>query len=78
MRVNDSDEHGNGAGPAGPHRWLQLAEWGPTGSQLVLVQDNDLYYKASGSAQSRVVRLTSSGKPGVVFNGIPDWLYEGE
>ena len=58
--------------------WLQLAEWGPAGSQLVLVLDNDIYYKASGAAQSRVLRLTASGRRGVVFNGIPDWLYEGE
>ncbi|XP_052133194.1 inactive dipeptidyl peptidase 10-like, partial [Frankliniella occidentalis] len=73
LRVNETDEP-NGGG----HRHLQLAEWGPTGSQLILVQDNDIYYKANGSAQSRVVRLTSSGKQGVVFNGIPDWLYEVE
>lgn len=72
LRVNESEE------ATAPHRaWLQLAEWGPTGSQLVMVLDNDIYYKASGAAQARVVRLTASGKQGVVFNGVPDWLYEG-
>ncbi|KAK3914477.1 Inactive dipeptidyl peptidase 10 [Frankliniella fusca] len=73
LHVNETEEPGGDG-----HRHLQLAEWGPTGSQLVLVQDNDIYYKANGSAQSRVLRLTSSGKQGVVFNGIPDWLYEVE
>ncbi|XP_034243089.1 LOW QUALITY PROTEIN: probable dipeptidyl-aminopeptidase B [Thrips palmi] len=75
LRVNESDEPGGGAAGA---KWLQLVDWGPTGSQLVLVQDNDIYYKANGSTQARAVRLTSSGKRGVVFNGIPDWLYEVE
>lgn len=27
--------------------------------------------------QTIVRRLTESGKPGVVYNGIPDWIYEG-
>ncbi|KAJ1527285.1 hypothetical protein ONE63_008805 [Megalurothrips usitatus] len=77
LRANDSADAHGGHGTA-DSLWLQLAEWGPTASQLILVQDNDIYHKASGSAQSRVVRLTSSGKRGLVFNGIPDWLYEVE
>ncbi|XP_064408382.1 inactive dipeptidyl peptidase 10 [Latimeria chalumnae] len=55
---------------------LQYAAWGPQGNQLVFVFENNIYYQheVAGSA----LRLTSSGRDGVVLNGIPDWLYEEE
>ncbi|XP_043939655.1 inactive dipeptidyl peptidase 10-like isoform X2 [Protopterus annectens] len=53
---------------------LQYAAWGPQGSQLVFIFENNLYYQHDVS--SSALRLTSSGKEGVVFNGISDWLYE--
>ncbi|XP_067880661.1 inactive dipeptidyl peptidase 10-like [Heterodontus francisci] len=55
---------------------LQYAAWGVEGSQLIYIFENDLYYQPSvfGSA----LRLTSSGREGVIFNGIADWLYEEE
>ncbi|XP_053312008.1 inactive dipeptidyl peptidase 10-like [Spea bombifrons] len=55
---------------------LQHAAWGPQGSQLVFVYDNDIYYQKS--ALSPALRLTSSGKPGTVLNGITDWTYQDE
>ncbi|XP_069829016.1 inactive dipeptidyl peptidase 10-like [Dendropsophus ebraccatus] len=55
---------------------LQYAEWGPHGSQLVFIYENDIYYQevASGPA----LRLTSSGDPERVLNGISDWTYQEE
>uniref|UniRef100_H3B4G8 Dipeptidyl peptidase like 10 n=1 Tax=Latimeria chalumnae TaxID=7897 RepID=H3B4G8_LATCH len=60
---------------------LQYAAWGPQGNQLLACEflyvfENNIYYQheVAGSA----LRLTSSGRDGVVLNGIPDWLYEEE
>ncbi|KAG5282339.1 hypothetical protein AALO_G00054900 [Alosa alosa] len=55
---------------------LQYAEWGPQGSQLVYVFDNDIYYQPDVS--SRAMRLTSTGREGLVVNGVTDWTYEEE
>lgn len=56
---------------------LQYAGWGKTGNQLAYVFGNDLYLIPS-IGESSPVRLTTTGLPGVVFNGIADWLYEEE
>ncbi|XP_026494453.2 inactive dipeptidyl peptidase 10 isoform X1 [Vanessa tameamea] len=56
---------------------LQYAEWAPTGSGLVFVYDNDIYYKPK-VLKTLVCRITSNGIPGVIFNGVPDFLYESE
>jgi len=39
------------------------------------VYGNNLYYQASPAVLP--VQLTTSGDPLYVFNGVPDWLYEG-
>ena len=39
------------------------------------VLENNLYYQASPS--SDYVKLTTDGDPTNIFNGVPDWLYEG-
>ncbi|XP_043242321.1 dipeptidyl peptidase 4-like isoform X1 [Amphibalanus amphitrite] len=66
------------------HPALSYAAWVPTdnvthgrGNALVMVYKNDIYYKTSAAAET-VDRVTTSGQPGVVFNGVPDWLYEEE
>ncbi|XP_060869072.1 prolyl endopeptidase FAP-like isoform X2 [Metopolophium dirhodum] len=61
----------------GEQIYIQKAQWSPTGSGLVFVHKNDLYYKIHGNRHSRVVRITDTGTP-TVFNGIPDWLYQEE
>ncbi|MBN3321857.1 DPP6 protein, partial [Atractosteus spatula] len=55
---------------------LQYAGWGPHGHQLVFMFENNIYYQAT--MESRAIRLVSSGKEGVIFNGLSDWLYEEE
>uniref|UniRef100_A0A6E8VW19 Venom dipeptidyl peptidase 4 n=1 Tax=Anopheles coluzzii TaxID=1518534 RepID=A0A6E8VW19_ANOCL len=49
----------------------------PTGQSLAYVKDNNVYYRAS--LLDPVERsLTTNGVPGVIYNGIPDWVYEEE
>ncbi|XP_053733147.1 inactive dipeptidyl peptidase 10-like isoform X1 [Synchiropus splendidus] len=55
---------------------LQYAAWGVQGQQLIYIFENNIYYQSD--VKSNSLRLTSSGKEGVVFNGIADWLYEEE
>ncbi|XP_011871066.1 PREDICTED: venom dipeptidyl peptidase 4-like [Vollenhovia emeryi] len=58
--------------------YLSLATWSPIGSNLVYVLDNDIYYMTLTRGGDVVRRLTYSGKPGKIYNGIPDWAYEEE
>lgn len=37
--------------------------------------ENNIYYQPN--ATGHALRVTSSGREGVVFNGLADWLYEG-
>uniref|UniRef100_A0A3B4GG66 Dipeptidyl peptidase like 10 n=1 Tax=Pundamilia nyererei TaxID=303518 RepID=A0A3B4GG66_9CICH len=55
---------------------LQYAAWGVQGQQLIYIFENNIYYQSD--VKSNSLRLTSSGKDGVIFNGIADWLYEEE
>lgn len=41
----------------------------------IYIFENNIYYQSD--VKSNSLRLTSSGKEGVIFNGIADWLYEG-
>jgi hypothetical protein len=59
------------------HTYIQRARWTPTGSGLVFVHGNDLYYKIHGNRHSRIFRITDTGSA-TVFNGVPDWLYQGK
>uniref|UniRef100_A0A8C2EGX4 Uncharacterized protein n=1 Tax=Cyprinus carpio TaxID=7962 RepID=A0A8C2EGX4_CYPCA len=55
---------------------LQYAAWGPQGNQLVYVFENDIYYKPDVFGKS--IRLTATGRNGMVVNGLSDWTYEEE
>ncbi|XP_062338487.1 dipeptidyl aminopeptidase-like protein 6 isoform X3 [Osmerus eperlanus] len=56
--------------------FLQYAGWGPKGQQLSFIFENNIYYRAT--VESRTIRLVSTGKEGLIFNGLADWLYEEE
>lgn len=58
------------------HPYLLLAEWAPRGHGLIMVQDYDVYYRKSPTSHTGY-RITNTAVPGVVSNGVPDWLYEG-
>ncbi|KAM5152547.1 inactive dipeptidyl peptidase 10 [Mantella aurantiaca] len=55
---------------------LQYAAWGVQGQQLIYIFENNIYYQ--GDVKSSSLRLTSSGKEGIIYNGLSDWLYEEE
>ena len=55
---------------------LEFAMWGPVGSSLAFVFGANIYYRETPESQD--VRVTTSGLPGVVFNGVADWVYEEE
>lgn len=54
---------------------LQVCRWaGGTGVYYIYVKRNDLYVYRNGFDQ----RVTTTGVPGVIYNGVPDWVYEEE
>ncbi|CAG7726029.1 unnamed protein product [Allacma fusca] len=56
---------------------LELVEWSPSGCSLVFVHQGDIYFKSEPTSNV-THRLTRSAIPGVISNGVPDWLYEEE
>ncbi|XP_053618067.1 inactive dipeptidyl peptidase 10 isoform X2 [Plodia interpunctella] len=69
------DEVGGGVITEGPH--LLLAAWTPKGHGLITVNNYDIYYRPAPRS-STGYRVTDTGVPGTVHNGVPDWLYEEE
>ncbi|KAL0116963.1 hypothetical protein PUN28_010084 [Cardiocondyla obscurior] len=59
------------------HPYLLLAQWTPRGHGLVMVQDYDIYYR-TGPISNTAYRVTTTAVPGILSNGVPDWLYEEE
>lgn len=56
---------------------MQHAEWLGNSTALIIVTDNDIYLRQS-PADEEDFRLTHTGVPGLIYNGITDWLYQGE
>lgn len=55
---------------------LQYAAWLGNTTSLLIVVDNDIYLRQS-PADEEDVRLTHTGYANLIYNGIPDWLYQG-
>ncbi|KAF6215218.1 hypothetical protein GE061_009970 [Apolygus lucorum] len=56
---------------------LRAARWcGNTNTIIVVAEDNNIYLLPSPTEQSTDIRLTDSGQDGLVYHGIPDWLYQ--
>nr|CAG8529769.1 15075_t:CDS:10 [Entrophospora candida] len=53
---------------------LSIALWSPVGHDILYVRDNDLYLLV-GLTEER--RITFDGS-NIIYNGIPDWVYEEE
>lgn len=62
--------------PIGNNESLQMAIWSPTGSSLAYVFNNNLYFVSSPDSISQ--QITLDGVPGIIYNGVPDWVYEGK
>lgn len=56
---------------------LQNAKWLGNTTALILVVDNDIFVRQSPSDEEDI-RITNTGHPDLIYNGIPDWLYQGE
>lgn len=41
-----------------------------------MVYNYDIYYK-TGPKSAQSYRITKTAVPGIIYNGVPDWLYEG-
>lgn len=56
---------------------ILLAQWAPVGNGIAFVlHDNlDIYYKST--PESTAYRVTNTGLPTVIYNGVPDWVNEG-
>ncbi|XP_075009993.1 dipeptidyl peptidase 4-like [Calonectris borealis] len=54
----------------------QYISWSPVGHKLAYVWKNNVYIKASPTAEP--VQITKNGEENKIFNGIPDWVYEEE
>lgn len=55
---------------------IQVCLWSPTGNSIAFVKNNDVYYINAANGIEK--RLTFDGVPGVIYNGVPDWVYEEE
>lgn len=56
---------------------LQYATWLGNTSSLAIVVDNDMYLRKS-PADEEDIQLTTTGQPDRFYNGVPDWLYQGQ
>ncbi|CAG9791830.1 unnamed protein product [Diatraea saccharalis] len=56
--------------------FLQNFQWGPTGTSLAYVYENNIYYQPNITSEPELI--TDTGEPNVIYNGIPDWVYEEE
>ncbi|XP_014667249.1 PREDICTED: dipeptidyl aminopeptidase-like protein 6 isoform X2 [Priapulus caudatus] len=58
---------------------LQYCGWAPNEDAVAIVHNNDLYYKGDvWEDAGTIVRVTATGKPDIIYNGLPDWVYEEE
>ncbi|XP_055942406.1 inactive dipeptidyl peptidase 10-like [Argiope bruennichi] len=64
--------------PDMPNAVFQYVVWGSKDSQLAYVYRNNIYYLNSYGDGAKPSALTQSGEEGVIFNGLPDWIYEAE
>lgn len=57
--------------------YLHYARFTGVGNALIWVHNYDIYYRQE-VRNTHAYRVSHDAIPGVVYNGIPDWLYEGE
>ncbi|XP_039280705.1 venom dipeptidyl peptidase 4 isoform X2 [Nilaparvata lugens] len=55
---------------------VQIARFVSKSNAVIYVMKNDIYYTESPYSPNTVVRLTFNGVPGIIFNGVCDWVYE--
>ena len=79
---------------APPQLPVEYATWGPRGNSIAYVFGANIYYRSGKKTklvsfankylllretpESLDVMVTQTGRPGVIFNGVADWVYEEE
>lgn len=56
---------------------LQFASWLGNTTSLAIVSENDIFIRQSPASEEDV-RVTNTGKADLIYNGVPDWLYQGK
>uniref|UniRef100_A0A6M2E1X0 Venom dipeptidyl peptidase 4 n=1 Tax=Xenopsylla cheopis TaxID=163159 RepID=A0A6M2E1X0_XENCH len=64
--------------PVAQDMHIQLAKWIPGSNSVVYVRDNNLFLRRQATRSSKEIQLTLDGEPGVIYNGVTDWVYEEE
>lgn len=59
--------------PIGNGEQLNYCVWSPNGVDVAFVWDNNVFVHRSGVE----TKLTEDGVNDVIYNGVPDWVYEG-
>lgn len=57
---------------------IQIAFFAPSGDGLAYIEKNNIFYKNLDDGSELSKPITGDGIEGVVYNGIPDWVYEEE
>ncbi|XP_031344560.1 venom dipeptidyl peptidase 4-like isoform X1 [Photinus pyralis] len=57
---------------------LQYVVWDRQGKSLAYVYLNNIYYAETVGGIATPRQITSDGVPGIIYNGVPDWVYEEE
>lgn len=58
---------------------LQICTFSSGGASLIYIRDNTIFYVSpSNITNSASVQISPPGVPGVIYYGIPDWVYEEE
>jgi dipeptidyl-peptidase 4 len=58
---------------------IQICNFEPNGNSIIYILDNTIYYADESLIRSgNSVQISEDGEPGVIYHGIPDWVYEEE
>ncbi|KAK3915564.1 Venom dipeptidyl peptidase 4 [Frankliniella fusca] len=64
--------------PVHDDQQLRSLVWAGDKSILWVTEDNNIYYREDARVAGADVAITTDGKNGLIFNGVPDWVYEEE
>ncbi|XP_066594050.1 venom dipeptidyl peptidase 4-like isoform X2 [Prorops nasuta] len=63
----------------GKSAYFLLVEWLPLQDVIIFMRGNNLYLlKPNRGGRNTIRRLTHTGEPSVIFNGVTDWIYHEE
>lgn len=58
---------------------LQICTFSSRGDSLIYIRNNTIFYVSPDNIKAeKSVQISPEGEPGVIYYGIPDWVYEEE